>query len=145
MDNGDPTLKDRLDVPKLARQAAVERVRPLDARGAIGATAITGDSIARLAAALRQALHGDDPASRKAYLRLFVDEVVVGDNEICIQGPTAALAKAAINRGLPAPGNAVPSFVREWRPVGDSNPCYRRERAVSWASRRTGQQPRGGF
>ena len=26
-----------------------------------------------------------------------------------------------------------------WRPVRDSNSCYRRERAVSWASRRTGQ------
>jgi hypothetical protein len=25
----------------------------------------------------------------------------------------------------------VIAFVREWRPVGDSNPCYRRERAVS--------------
>ncbi len=28
---------------------------------------------------------------------------------------------------------------KDWRPVGDSNPCCRRERAVSWASRRTGQ------
>ncbi len=27
----------------------------------------------------------------------------------------------------------------DWRPVGDSNPCRRRERAVSWASRRTGR------
>ena len=29
-------------------------------------------------------------------------------------------------------------YIREWRPQGDSNPCYRRERAVSWASRRWG-------
>ena len=27
----------------------------------------------------------------------------------------------------------------KWRPLGDSNPCYRRERAVSWASRRRGR------
>ena len=27
-----------------------------------------------------------------------------------------------------------------WRPQGDSNPCYCRERAVSWASRRWGQK-----
>src|ERR1700683_677200 len=26
-----------------------------------------------------------------------------------------------------------------WRPQGDSNPCYRRERAMSWASRRWGR------
>ena len=28
----------------------------------------------------------------------------------------------------------------KWRPLGDSNPCYRRERAVSWASRRRGRE-----
>src|ERR1700739_3141092 len=27
-----------------------------------------------------------------------------------------------------------------WRPQGDSNPCYRRERAMSWASRRWGRE-----
>ena len=33
-----------------------------------------------------------------------------------------------------ATGSAAPevlSFVPKWRPLGDSNPCYRRERAVS--------------
>jgi hypothetical protein len=29
-----------------------------------------------------------------------------------------------------------------WRPQGDSNPCYRRERAMSWASRRWGPSPK---
>jgi hypothetical protein len=29
-----------------------------------------------------------------------------------------------------------------WRPQGDSNPCYRRERAMSWASRRWGLEIR---
>ena len=29
--------------------------------------------------------------------------------------------------------------IQDWRPQGDSNPCCRRERAVSWASRRWGQ------
>src|SRR4029079_18136445 len=28
---------------------------------------------------------------------------------------------------------------RSWRPQGDSNPRYRRERAMSWASRRWGR------
>ena|GEM_PF-2705728 len=26
----------------------------------------------------------------------------------------------------------------KWRPIGGSNPCYRRERAVSWTTRRMG-------
>ncbi len=33
--------------------------------------------------------------------------------------------------------------IYQWRPVGESNPCYRRERAVSWASRRTGLKAEG--
>ena len=28
----------------------------------------------------------------------------------------------------------------EWRPLGGSNPCYRRERAVSWTTRRRGRE-----
>ena len=27
----------------------------------------------------------------------------------------------------------------KWRPIGGSNPCYRRERAVSWTTRRMGR------
>ncbi len=40
------------------------------------------------------------------------------------------------------PSRNVLAFANEfykWRPQGDSNPCYRRERAVSWASRRWGR------
>ncbi|WP_206742661.1 hypothetical protein, partial [Acidisphaera rubrifaciens] len=80
--------------------------------------------IARTAAALRAALRSDDPAFRKAYVRLFLAEVLVTDDEIRLRGPTAALAKATTHEGLPPPGAMVPSFVRQWRPVGDSNPCY---------------------
>jgi hypothetical protein len=32
-------------------------------------------------------------------------------------------------KGVPVPG--VHDFERKWRPQGDSNPCYRRERAMS--------------
>ena len=37
---------------------------------------------------------------------------------------------------------ATSGALQTWRPVGDSNPCRRRERAVSWASRRTGRGKR---
>ena len=124
----DPDLKDRFDTAKLARKAAEDRVRLLDARSTSGTAAITRETIARFASALRQVLQTGDPAFRKAYLRLFVDQVVVGDTEIHLRGPTAALAKAAANPSLPSAGDLVPSFVREWRPVRDSNPCYQRER-----------------
>ena len=32
----------------------------------------------------------------------------------------------------------------EWRPLGGSNPCYRRERAVSWTTRRRGRSTGNG-
>ncbi len=37
-------------------------------------------------------------------------------------------------------GNTFHLSPSKWRPLGDSNPCYRRERAVSWASRRRGRE-----
>ena len=90
MDVNDSSLKERLETAKLARQAATERVTLLEAAGASGTMTITQDSITRLAGSLRQVLQSDDPAIRKAYLRLFVDQVIVGDAEIRLRGPKAA-------------------------------------------------------
>ncbi len=37
------------------------------------------------------------------------------------------------SRPRPWQGRALPTeLFPQWRPLGDSNPCYRRERAVSW-------------
>ena len=124
----DPTLKDRLEAARFARQTANDQVRLLDAANTAGTAKITPDTVTRLAGAMREALRSDDPSFRKAYLRLFVDQVIVGDTEIYLRGPTAALAKAAVTTPLPPTASGVPSFVREWRPVRYSNPRYRRER-----------------
>ena len=107
----DPALKERLDTAKLARQSAVERARLLE-RPEGGDSAITRGKIERLATALRQAMHNGDIAFRKAYLRLFVDQITVGDDEIKMRGPTVVLAKAAELGALPPAGEMVPSFVR---------------------------------
>ena len=36
--------------------------------------------------------------------------------------------------------NPMTPLNMKWRPLGDSNPCYRRERAMSWATRRRGRK-----
>ncbi len=131
MDVNDSSLRERLDTAKLARQAATERVQLLEGTSHTQEATITDESIARLAGSLRQALRSDDPGFRKAYLRLFVEHVIVGDAEISLRGPRAALAKATTVGSVPSAAGPVPSFVREWRPVRDSNPCYQRERLVS--------------
>jgi site-specific DNA recombinase len=130
MEATDPDLKDRLEAAKAARRTAEDRVRLLSAAGTSATTAITSSALTKLAHCLRQALQNGDPTFRKAYLRLFVDQVIVGDTEIRLRGPTAALARAAESGPVSLP-EQVPSFMRVWRPVRDSNPCYQRERLVS--------------
>ena len=56
-------------------------------------------------------------------------------------------------KGLPSigrPERAVPAPLirvkksrgrKKWRSLGDSNPCFRRERATSWAARRREPEP----
>ena len=123
-----------------AQRAQIEQeIVWLGQAASAGKAAITEAKIARFAETMHATVANPDPAFRKAYLRLFVDKIIVGDASIELSVPRAALSQAAALNELPSAGTMVPSFVREWRPVRDSNPCRRRERAVSWASRRTGQ------
>ncbi len=56
--------------------------------------------------------------------------------------PAKRVAKGGIGGGSKLSFFSIISTTNGlWRPVGDSNPCCRRERAVSWASRRTGRRP----
>ncbi|MDE2200341.1 MAG: zinc ribbon domain-containing protein [Rhodospirillales bacterium] len=121
MAEDDPALKDMLADLKAQRHGAAEEIKLLEAGNAATGQPITAAKIAQLAETLRIALHSDDVAFRKAYLRLFVDEIVVGDTEIRLRGPKAALAKAAAQNQLPGGAAMVPSFVRGWRPRRDSN------------------------
>lgn len=122
MELDDPALKDRLHAARQARDTAGEEIGLLEAATSSNTQSITPERIARFTTLLRSALADPDPAFRKAYLRLFVDQIVVGDSEIRMRGPTTALAKAASLNELPPASAVVPSFVREWRPRRDSNP-----------------------
>ena len=79
---------------------------------------------------MRQAMHNDDPAFRKAYLRMFDSKTMVKIGTVSIDGRRSALA-AAIGRDHEPSAIDGAQIHRKWRPVGDSNPCYRRERATS--------------
>jgi hypothetical protein len=119
----EPTPTERLDAARSAREATAGRVRLLDTQSLLGPAAINSDSIAGLATALQGAVQSDDPAFRKAHLRLFVDEAIVGDGEIRMRGPKAALAKATAIGALPPTGVAwCPGWSGGWRPRRDSNP-----------------------
>ncbi len=62
--------------------------------------------------------------------RFLLDQVAVDHDCVRLEGAAAVLKKLA-SRGPSKSSPEVVSFVREWRPLRDSNPCRRRERAVS--------------
>ncbi len=122
IEGDDPDLANQMQSLKAQRTHAAQDVTSLEQAAAAGNSAITEAKLNRFADAMREAIAHPDPAFRKAYLRLFVDTVMVGDSEIALTGPKAALAKAASLNELPPAGTLVPSFVRAWRPRRDSNP-----------------------
>ena len=85
-----------------------------------GEPQITPAKIDRLSLLLRDKLYHGEPALRQAYARLVMNEVTVSDEEICVSGSKAVLARSiAAEQNPSAP--SVLSFVREWRARQDSN------------------------
>jgi site-specific DNA recombinase len=139
MDMKDPALAERLRHHKTNRLRLTDEMA-LDSGAEIpGKMSVTSAKIDRLSAVTQDALKTGSIEFRRSYLRMFVGRATVSRREVRISGPKAALAKAA-SSDVPAPGPGVLSFIREWRPLRDSNPRCRRERAVSWASRRRGHR-----
>ena len=79
---------------------------------------------------LRHNIYEGSPAFRKAYIRLLVEGVEVDDTNVRIWGRKEAIL-SALNMPDSVKADMVPSFVQDWRPLRDSNPCFRRERAAS--------------
>ncbi len=124
-------MRPRLAAARQARREAEVRLKRLESAGVSAMHAITPTKMERLGTASREALATDDPAARRACLRLFVNQAVVTNTEIRLRRHTRLPAKAAYSGELPPTAAMVPSFVQGWRPVGDSNPCYRRERGIT--------------
>ncbi len=77
MDVADPALRDRLNALKAKRSDLQHQLKPssitLNASGSI----LTEAKLAKLSSAIRIGLHDASPELRKAYLKLFVDKVVI--------------------------------------------------------------------
>jgi site-specific DNA recombinase len=66
---------------------------------------------------------------RTAYLRSVIDRIEVDDHAIRLIGDRITLEQAITGKSQSTAD--VRSFERKWRSLGDSNPCFRRERATS--------------
>ncbi len=132
LDAEDPQLTEELKRAEARRQRAAEEIALLENEGkAATPRAITPAKIERLGTVIRDALKNGPPEFRRAYVRQFVREVVVDDDEIRVSGPTTALAAASAKEEADADLNQGSQIYPEWRPVRDSNPCCQRERLVS--------------
>ncbi len=83
-------------------------------------------NLKRFARTLREHLDDSRSKLRRGYVRMLVDRVTVGDEEIEIRGSNTALLEAA---AVPADieKRQVPSSIPEWRRGWDSNPRYLQE------------------
>ena len=120
MDAEDPGLRERLVALRFRRDELAKELADLNRRLAMADPVLTPAKVERLALLLGEKLHHGPPDLRQAYARLVLSEVRVNDQEICIRGSKAVLARSAAE-GLAETTPAVLSFVREWRPRQDSN------------------------
>jgi site-specific DNA recombinase len=130
-DLADGALKDRIDTLRRERDGARASLDRIEKSRIAGQEArLTPEKVEAFSSALREKLRDPRVNYRKAYIRLITDRIEVDDTEVRVFGRQTKLL-AAVTSNLGDTENTVPSSVRSWRPLGDSNPCYRRERAVS--------------
>ena len=68
---------------------------------------------------------------RRDHLRALAQRVEVDAKEVRIMGSKSALLRTLVaGSSAKTAGFEVPSSVPKWRALGDSNPCYRRERVA---------------
>lgn len=124
----DDILKERIEALRLDRdRASVALERAME--GAQHRIDVSPALIEQFGSTMRERLASSDNAFRKSYIAAIVDRIEVDDNTVRIIGRKEVLEQAVRANCEAQPG--VRGFVPKWRPVGDSNPCYQRERLVS--------------
>jgi site-specific DNA recombinase len=112
-------------------QARADAERAIGAQERVGPVVIPR-SIKTFAREARKRLRCDGVGYRRNYLRVLAQRVDVDLRELRIVGTKSKLPRTLIAAlGAKTVGFSVPRSVPKWRPRRDSNPCYRRERAMS--------------
>ena len=127
---GDDDAREQLTRRKAEVQDIHRRMTASQPGPLIALNGLTDARVRRFGDALGTLLRDGDTKFRQAYLRLFIERIEAKDGELTISGSPEALAGAASNDNN-GPESGVHAFMVRWRPHGDSNPGYRRERAMS--------------
>ena len=123
----DDHLKTRITELKTERdivQISIERI----AQQATSSAQITPERIEAFSKLMNEKLETGDVQARKAYLRSVISVIEVDDGSVRILGEKTQLAAAL--SGQNGRTGKVRGFVRKWCSQGESNPCFRRERAI---------------
>ncbi|HWK65715.1 MAG TPA: recombinase family protein [Rhizobiaceae bacterium] len=115
----DPQLAERLQAHNARLAAIAIEIRSLEQQLAHPRREITDDVLSRFSQVVRRGLRQADPALRRAYLQLIVDEVEVTSETVTIRGSKTAL-EHAVFAGLDARLGVLTS-IQEWRARQDSN------------------------
>lgn len=126
LDMDDPALKPRLEALKVRRARNAEERRAIERSARATPANLDETTLGRIATAVAERMRDGDPRIRQTYIRAFIARVGVDQERIKIEGPNGALVGAA-SFGT----GEVLTSVPEWRPLGDSNPCFYRERVAS--------------
>ena len=124
----DEVLRDRLNTLKAQRdraKAALERAKEHSAPQ----IRIDPALIERFGRTMRENFSTGSLPFRKAYLQALLNVIEVDDNQIRIKGSKELLEKAVLASQQDQTGCSQMST--RWRALGDSNPCFRRERAAT--------------
>ena len=116
----DPSFAERMAHNRTALAATTARIDALETQLTRGAKRITEQTVDRFGQMLSAGLRTADPVLRSAYLRMFVEEVRVSDENVVVSGPIARLENA-VTAGSGKGKQMVPSFDREWCRLQDSN------------------------
>ena len=114
-----PQLKERLQGHNARLAAIGVEIRSLEQQLAQPRREMTTEILARFAQLVKRGLRQDEPALRRAYLRLIVDEIVVTADAIRIRGSKAALEHAVFTAADARHG--VLTSIQEWCARQDSN------------------------
>jgi site-specific DNA recombinase len=131
-DLADPMLKDRIAELKAVRdQARSDAERAREAIDRMG-PAITPQALRTFARQARRRMRTENGGYRRDHLRALAQRIEVDAKEVRIMGSKSELLRTLVAASsAKKAGLGVPSFVPKWRAQGDSNPCFRRERATS--------------
>ena len=126
----DPTIAERMSKLRLQRDELDQDIKRAQIDQGPGLATLSPERLEKLCGEMRKRLADGPPELRQAYMKLFLEKAEIDGAETRLTGSKVLLAKFARTGGVFSVPEVL-TYVREWRSLGDSNPCIHRERVVS--------------